>query len=126
MPVYDLNDFAPGPGLPGAVTTTCFSCGVTEPFTAGHKHICAEAGRAKRIRRRAAAAKRLNRIRNKLGRRGRIGERCDFCSRNVKPDEPHFCIPEPRRSQPFAASWLTTVDREAPHIAYQPTGEESP
>jgi hypothetical protein len=120
VPVYDLNDYIPGPGVPGTVTSTCFACGVTEPH--GHKHVCAQAGEAKRTRRRATAAKRLNRFRKKLGRPGRISERCDLCGRMVKPDEPHFCLPDPRPSQPqFAAPWITSTEREAPPMFGTPT-----
>ena len=116
MPVYDLNDYIRSSTVvPGATMFTCIACGKTEPQA--DRHVCGEAGKLKRLRRRDAAAKRLNRIRAKLGRSGRVSERCDYCGRYARPGDAHMCLPDPRAKR-FASPWLTSDDwmREAPPL----------
>lgn len=128
MPVFDLNDYIrSSTGPPGSVTTTCMRCGITEPHTR-RGHVCAAPNEPRRRRRREAAAKRLNRIRAKLGK-PLVLQRCDFCGRDLDPDKVHWCMPDPRPSQPqFAAPWLTTTEREAPPMfgTYDPNPNPNP
>jgi hypothetical protein len=118
--IHDLNDFArPADLTNGAVMSTCMTCGVTQPQ--GERHVCKAAGEAKRRRRRETAAKRYNRIRAKLGRPGRIFERCDFCGQDVEPTG-HACLPDQRPMAPqFSSNWLAGSQwqqQSAPPIHY--------
>lgn len=119
MAVHDLNDYFGNGSPPGATTTTCMACGVTEPFT-GQSHHCAVAADPRRRRRREMAAKRLRRLHAKLGLASRVLVACDYCGQDIVPDEPHACRPAPRPlGPPFSSQWLTgdSWRREAPPIA---------
>ncbi len=98
MPVADPNEMLarmnrvdPSEG----VRTTCMTCGADIPEGDGPRHVCNEALKPRRRRRRVAAAKRYARMKEKQGKPVDVPIRCELCGDMRDPEQPHACRPGP-------------------------------